>query len=221
MFNYILLALCAHFTNNCISGVRFTHLYYFSCLLFTPSHLCAIILFLLSYIHSFYFFFFSHYCYPQKTCPNCGSIEVPYPLSTNPNYGDQNYRLRCDTQSQRLYFDTMNGSSYLVPRSMASFQRMVVQPSPWVSGACVAQDMLMSEGLWLNQTLPFNVTLSNTFNCSPKLLVSPLNCTPSLSQLLGRALNMLKTSDHFSVPAVTTSTNIPLDDELQCRSCRL
>ncbi|KAF2307488.1 hypothetical protein GH714_029085 [Hevea brasiliensis] len=125
---------------------------------------------------------FGHYCYPQKTCPNCGSVEVPYPLSTNPNCGDPNYHLRCDPQSQKLYFDALNGSSYLVIRIMASFQRMVVQPSPWVSGTCVTQDMLVSEGLWLNQTLPFNVTSSNTiflFNCSPRLLVSPLNCTPS------------------------------------------
>ncbi|KDP29220.1 hypothetical protein JCGZ_16609 [Jatropha curcas] len=65
---------------------------------------------------------------------------------------------------------------------MASFQRMVVQPSPWVFGTCVTQDMQVSEGLWLNATLPFNVTSSNTiflFNCSPRLFVSPLNCTPS------------------------------------------
>ncbi|KAJ9184385.1 hypothetical protein P3X46_004116 [Hevea brasiliensis] len=137
-------------------------------------------LFLLSYVC--FLLFFSHYCYPQKTCPNCGSVEVPYPLSTNPNCADPNYHLRCDPQSQKLYFDALNGSSYLVIRIMASFQRMVVQPSPWVSGTCVTQDMLVSEGLWLNQTLPFNVTSSNTiflFNCSPRLLVSPLNCTPS------------------------------------------
>lgn len=59
---------------------------------------------------------------------------------------------------------------------------MVLQPSPWLPGTCVTQDMPVSEGLWLNQTLPFNVTSSNTiflFNCSPRLLVSPLNCTPS------------------------------------------
>lgn len=40
--------------------------------------------------------------------------------------------------------------------------------------------MLKSEGLSLNQSLPFNITNANTiflFNCSPRLLVSPLNCT--------------------------------------------
>ncbi|KAI8559851.1 hypothetical protein RHMOL_Rhmol04G0207400 [Rhododendron molle] len=59
---------------------------------------------------------------------------------------------------------------------------MVVQPSPWLPGACITQDMPVSEGLWLNQSLPFNVTSSNTiflFNCSPRLMISPLNCTSS------------------------------------------
>ncbi|WCJ34406.1 Protein kinase family protein [Euphorbia peplus] len=129
-----------------------------------------------------FFLFFVHSCRPQKTCPSCGSIEVPYPLSTNSNCGDRSYHLRCDNESQKLYMDTKNGSSYLVLRIMPYFQRMVVQPSPWVSGSCVTRDMLVSEGFWLNQTLPFNVTSSNTiflFNCSPRLFVSPLNCTPS------------------------------------------
>ncbi|CAK7343306.1 unnamed protein product [Dovyalis caffra] len=110
-------------------------------------------------------------------------MQVPYPLSTNPNCGDPNYHLRCDSHSQKLYFDAMNGSSYLVLRIMASFQSMVVQPSPWVSStSCVTQDMVVSEGLRLNRTLPFNLTFSNTiflFNCSPRLLLTPLNCTPS------------------------------------------
>ncbi|XP_022767212.1 wall-associated receptor kinase-like 20 [Durio zibethinus] len=138
-----------------------------------PFFICIYISFLL---------FLGHYCSSQKTCPSCGSIEVPYPLSTHPNCGDPGYSLRCDSQSQKLYFEALNGSSYLVTRIMASFQRMVVQPSPWLPGKCVTQDMLVSEGLWLNQTLPFNITSSNTiflFNCSPRLLVSPLNCTPT------------------------------------------
>ncbi|KAK2965368.1 hypothetical protein RJ640_024110 [Escallonia rubra] len=118
----------------------------------------------------------------QKTCPNCGAIEVPYPLSTNPDCGDLDYSLRCDPRSQKLYFDALNGSYYQVLKIEASLQRMVVQPSPWLPGTCVTQDMPASEGLWLNQTLPFNITSSNTiflFNCSPRLLVSPLNCTPA------------------------------------------
>ena len=137
--------------------------------------LCSCLLILL--------FFFGHSS-SHKACPNCGSIQVPYPLSTNPNCGDPDYSLRCDGNSQKLYFDGLNGSSYLVLRIMASSQRMVVQPSPWLPqpGTCVTQDMPVSEGLWLNRTLPFKITSANTiflFNCSPRLLVSPLDCTPS------------------------------------------
>lgn len=123
-----------------------------------------------------------HLSSSQKTCPSCGLMQVPYPLSTNPGCGDPNYHLRCDNSDHKLYFDALNGSSYLVLSIEAATQRMVVQPSPWVPGTCITQDMVKSEGLLLNQTLPFNVTSSNTiflFNCSPRLLVSPLNCTPS------------------------------------------
>ncbi|KAM0990852.1 hypothetical protein ACFX13_009438 [Malus domestica] len=121
-------------------------------------------------------------CSSQKTCPGCGSMKVPYPLSTNPDCGDPNYSLHCDPSSKKLYFDALNGSYYLVLQIMALYQRMVVQPSPWLPGKCVTQDLVVSEGLWLNQSLPFNITSSNTiflYNCSPRLLVSPLNCTPS------------------------------------------
>ncbi|KAK8638935.1 hypothetical protein V6N13_137343 [Hibiscus sabdariffa] len=123
-----------------------------------------------------------HYCSSQRVCPSCGSMEVPYPLSTHPGCGDPSYSLRCDSPSRKLYFDAMGGSSYVVTRITASFYRMVVQPSPWLPGRCETEDMGVSEGLWLNQTLPFNITSSNTIfllNCSPRLLVSPLNCTPS------------------------------------------
>lgn len=136
--------------------------------------------------YSFCFFFFlvclCRFCFSLKTCPPCGQIEIPYPLSTNPNCGNPLYPLRCDLYSHKLYFDALNGSSYLVLRIMAPFQRLVVQPSPWLPASCVTQDMPVSEGLWLNQSLPFNITSSNTvflLNCSPRLLVSPLNCTPS------------------------------------------
>ncbi|XP_030534302.1 wall-associated receptor kinase-like 20 [Rhodamnia argentea] len=125
---------------------------------------------------------FIHQGSAQRTCPNCGSMSIPYPLSTNPACGNPDYSLRCDPGSGKLYFVSLNGSSYLVNRIIASSQRMVVQPSPWTGSSCVTRDALVSEGLWLNQTLPFNITSSNTiflFNCSPRLLVSPLNCTSS------------------------------------------
>lgn len=108
-------------------------------------------------------------------------MEIPYPLSTSSDCGDPGYPLSCDPSSGRLYLDALNGSSYLVLAIHPSSQRLVVQPPPWLPGAtCTTRDMPRSEGLWLNQSLPFNITTSNTvflFNCSPRLLVSPLNCS--------------------------------------------
>ncbi|PKI57652.1 hypothetical protein CRG98_021980 [Punica granatum] len=123
------------------------------------------------------------HCSPQKTCPSCGVLQVPYPLSTGPLCGDpEYYSFHCDAAARKLYFNALNGSSYLVIQVLASIQRMVVQPSPWIRDTCVTKDAQVSEGLWLNQSLPFSVTSSNTvflLNCSPRLLVSPLNCTPT------------------------------------------
>ncbi|TQD97275.1 hypothetical protein C1H46_017116 [Malus baccata] len=130
----------------------------------------------------FILFCIYHCCSSQKTCPDCGSMKVPYPLSTSPDCGDPDYSLHCDPSTKKLYVHALNGSYYLVLQIMAPYQRMVIQPSPWLPGKCVTQDLVVSEGLWLNQSLPFNITSSNTiflFNCSPRLLVSPLNCTSS------------------------------------------
>ncbi|CAN6586127.1 unnamed protein product [Malus baccata var. baccata] len=130
----------------------------------------------------FFILFCIYHCCSQKTCPDCGSMKVPYPLSTSPDCGDPDYSLHCDPSTKKLYVHALNGSYYLVLQIMAPYQRMVIQPSPWLPGKCVTQDLVVSEGLWLNQSLPFNITSSNTiflFNCSPRLLVSPLNCTSS------------------------------------------
>lgn len=115
-----------------------------------PPLLCTPLFFLLYFLNS---------SSSQKTCPNCGSMQVPYPLSTNPSCGDRDYSIRCDPLSLKLYFDALNGSSYLILNIFPSSQRMVVQPSPWLPGTCVTQDMPVSEGLWLNQSLPFNIHL--------------------------------------------------------------
>ncbi|XP_071700626.1 wall-associated receptor kinase-like 20 [Rutidosis leptorrhynchoides] len=132
-----------------------------------------------------FFFLICFYFYSsssQKICPNCGLLKVPYPLSTNPDCGNTDYTLLCDTHSQKLYFNALNGSSYLVVKIKPESQKLVIQTQPWLPNSCITQDFTVSEGLWLNQTLPFNISSSNTifiFNCSPRLFVSPLNCTPS------------------------------------------
>ncbi|CAN6710198.1 unnamed protein product [Malus baccata var. baccata] len=111
-------------------------------------------------------------------CPDCGTTTVPYPLSTSPTCGDQSYKIRCSAGS--LLFDTLNNSYPIESVSPAS-QRLVLRPSAFLPNTCIATD-IVHEGLQLSNSLPFNVTSSNTIlylNCTDTLLRSPLNCTAS------------------------------------------
>lgn len=109
-------------------------------------------------------------------CPNCGSTAVPYPLSTGPNCGDQNYKIRCDAGS--LVFDTLN-NTYPITSINQFNQRLVIQPASLVPNTCITTD-LRFEGVQLNSSLPFNITSSNTvmfLNCTDSILRSPLDCS--------------------------------------------
>ncbi|XP_068316133.1 wall-associated receptor kinase-like 20 [Pyrus communis] len=111
-------------------------------------------------------------------CPDCGNTTVPYPLSTSSTCGDQSYKIRCSAGS--LLFDTLNNSYPIESVSPAS-QRLVLRPSAFLPNTCIATDII-HEGLQLSNSLPFNVTSSNTIlylNCTDTLLRSPLNCTAS------------------------------------------
>lgn len=113
-----------------------------------------------------------------QLCPDCGNTTVPYPFSTSPTCGDQSYKISCNAGS--LLFDTLN-NSYPITSISPSTQRLVVRPSSFVSNTCVTSDMI-HQGIQLNESLPFNVTSSNTIlylNCTDTLLRSPLNCTSS------------------------------------------
>ncbi|CAI0412105.1 unnamed protein product [Linum tenue] len=113
---------------------------------------------------------------PAARCPDCGSIPVPYPLSTSPNCGDPFYTIRCDAGA--LVFDSVN-FSYPIISVSPSNQRFVIRTAGLAPNTCVASD-LVNQGLQLNTSLPFNITGSNTImylNCSAAVLTSPLNCS--------------------------------------------
>ncbi|XP_050384872.1 wall-associated receptor kinase-like 20 [Argentina anserina] len=116
-----------------------------------------------------------------ELCPPCGNTTVPYPLSTSPTCGDQSYKIRCDNLTNSLLFDTLN-NSYPISSISPSSQRLVVRPSAFLSpSSCVTAD-ITHQGIQLNESLPFNVTSSNTIlylNCSDSILRSPLNCSSS------------------------------------------
>ncbi|GJS52067.1 hypothetical protein Tco_0625429 [Tanacetum coccineum] len=59
-------------------------------------------------------------------------MKVPYPLSANSDCGNTDYTLRCDTHSQKLYFDALNGSSYLVVKIKPESKMLVIQSQPWL-----------------------------------------------------------------------------------------
>ncbi|KAE8718044.1 ATPase 5, plasma membrane-type-like [Hibiscus syriacus] len=109
-------------------------------------------------------------------CPDCGSTAVPYPLSTGPTCGDQNYKIRCDAGS--LIFDTLNNSFPITSIDPLN-QRIVIQPAGLVPNRCITTDLSFN-GVQLNSSLPFNITSSKTImflNCTDSILRSPLDCS--------------------------------------------
>ncbi|QHN99841.1 hypothetical protein HN873_042656 [Arachis hypogaea] len=115
---------------------------------------------------------------PATPCPPCGNTTVPFPLSTTPTYGDSAYKIRCTTNT--LVFDTLN-NSYPIESINPKSQRLVIRPAPLVPNTCITTDKI-HQGIQLNNTLPFNITSSNTIvylNCTQALLMSPLNCSSS------------------------------------------
>lgn len=114
-------------------------------------------------------------------CGNCGQTPMPYPLSTGPNCGDQSYTVRCT--AGKLWVDGLNGSAYMITSIDPQNQRLIIRPPSLVPNTCLSSD-LNSEGIHLDDTLPFNITSSNTvllLNCTDPMLhlQVPINCTDS------------------------------------------
>lgn len=116
-------------------------------------------------------------------CPNCGNTSVPYPFSTNDGCGvPADYRIYCNAANE-LEFKSINGSFYKIVSINPATMRLVIQPPSLVNDSCQTQDM-NNQGLQLNQSLPFNITSTNTImllNCDPVILTSPLNCSSTSS----------------------------------------
>ncbi|KAK2657795.1 hypothetical protein Ddye_010847 [Dipteronia dyeriana] len=114
-----------------------------------------------------------------KSCPNCGHIAVPYPLSSGPDCGDQLYKVRCNAGS--LWLDALHGSSYVITSISKLNQRLIIRPPGFAKNTCIAADY-GSQGIELNSNLPFNISGSNTvliMNCSNEMLSKPVNCSSS------------------------------------------
>ncbi|KAL8527911.1 hypothetical protein ACS0TY_005646 [Phlomoides rotata] len=113
----------------------------------------------------------------QKQCPKCGSMEVPYPLSTSQDCGLPNYSLSCD--EGMLNFVSVDNFTYKVESISPETDRLIIEPPNIEQNTCLSSDLPLN-GLRIDDSSPFNISKSNTvmlFNCSDNLLLSPLNCS--------------------------------------------
>ncbi|KAJ0013459.1 hypothetical protein Pint_19726 [Pistacia integerrima] len=113
----------------------------------------------------------------HDACPKCGSIEVPYPLSTNENCGDPRYKVFCNNDI--LQFHSAEDFSYNIISINPSAYKLVISPPSIPKNTCYSSDFSFG-GFRLNDDSPFNISTHNTvmlFNCSDNILLSPLNCS--------------------------------------------
>lgn len=112
-------------------------------------------------------------------CPKCGTMEVPYPLSTSENCGDPKYTVYCNNGSLEL--KSAEGFYYKILSVSASDNKLIISPPQIQKGTCYSSDLSFG-GFLLDDSLPFNISTHNTvmlFNCSENILLSPLNCSSS------------------------------------------
>ncbi|KAL2934304.1 Wall-associated receptor kinase-like 20 [Bienertia sinuspersici] len=111
-------------------------------------------------------------------CPDCGKIQVPYPLSTSKACGDQLYKVRCSAGN--LLLDTINGSSYIITSISPKNRHLIIRTKGFNQNSCTGAD-IQSEGIWLNHSLAFTITNRNTimlYNCSNSTVrASAKDCT--------------------------------------------
>ncbi|KAG7964884.1 hypothetical protein I3843_09G194100 [Carya illinoinensis] len=112
-----------------------------------------------------------------KRCPDCGRTRVPYPLSTGPGCGDQSYKVQCNAGTLRL--KALNDLSYVIASVNPLTQLLIIRPPGLAKNTCMAADF-WSQGILLDDNLPFNITSSNTvflMNCSSEMLQLSMNCS--------------------------------------------
>ncbi|CAK9148681.1 unnamed protein product [Ilex paraguariensis] len=110
-------------------------------------------------------------------CPKCGSMDVPYPLSTNNNCGNRNYSVYCNNGT--LEFLSAAGFYYQILSINPSAYKLIIRPPAIQKSTCQSSDLALG-GLRLDENSPFNISSHNTvmlLNCSETILLSPLNCS--------------------------------------------
>lgn len=113
----------------------------------------------------------------NDSCPKCGSIEVPYPLSAGENCGDPRYKVFCNNDI--LQFQSAEGFYYNIISINPTSYKLVISPPSILNNTCDSSDLSLG-GFRIDDDSPFNISTHNTvmlFNCSDRILLSPLNCS--------------------------------------------
>lgn len=114
-----------------------------------------------------------------NTCPKCGNLEVPFPLSTDENCGDPKYRVYCNNGI--LQFSSSREMYYNILSINPSSNKLIINPPRIQKTECFSSDFT-TEGFRIDDNSPFNISTRNTvmlFNCSSSIILSPLNCSSS------------------------------------------
>ncbi|PHT98996.1 hypothetical protein BC332_32144 [Capsicum chinense] len=113
--------------------------------------------------------------YPNN-CRKCGTMDVPYPLSTSDDCGNPNYKVYCNNDT--LEFLSSVGFYYKILSINPYTSRFIIRP-PFIS--CQSCDLSLG-GFKIDENSPFNVSSRNMimlFNCSENIFLFPLNCSSS------------------------------------------
>lgn len=114
-----------------------------------------------------------------NNCPKCGTMDVPYPLSTSDNCGNPNYKVYC--KNDTLEFLSSVGFYYKILNISPYTSRLIISPPSIQKHSCQSSDLSLN-GFKIDENSPFNISSRNTimlFNCSENILLSPLNCSSS------------------------------------------
>lgn len=112
-----------------------------------------------------------------EECPKCGSMSVPYPLSTGADCGNPKYRVYCNNGI--LEFSSADGFNYRILSIDPMAYKLTIKPPHIEENSCQSSDLSLG-GLRLDENSPFNISSHNTvmlLNCSENILFSPLNCS--------------------------------------------
>nr|CAN74506.1 hypothetical protein VITISV_015890 [Vitis vinifera] len=74
-----------------------------------------------------------------EACPNCGSMQVPYPLSTNDNCGNPRYRVYCNNGS--LEFLSAQNFFYQILSINPSAYKFIIRPPLIQKNTCYSSDL--------------------------------------------------------------------------------